>query len=407
MGCTESQMLFDKPRSILEHYIIEDNSIGKGAFGAVRTAKHRITGEIVAVKSIPKTDLPSKAVHDAIKEAKLMKSMEHPNIVRCIDFFNDRDQLHIVMEYLRGGNLVQKIIQRDSFDENQARDIIKAILSAINYCHERGIVHRDIKPDNLLLSSESHCETDVKLADFGLAVETKGDTCMIACGTPHYIAPEIVIGVRYGRAVDIWALGVTTYVLLCGKFPFNTDKGNETSLFKKIRNGTFTFSCSCWMNVSDDAKDLIRLMMTRSPTKRITAAQALAHPWMTKPSEGLCCRDLTENLIALKAHWKLYENRGKLYCTIPSASDGNDQEGDSKPREFKSVYITFDDSDAHREGATCALKKVVKVSSPACDAECMDAGACEADDCCGNTKGCPKDIKKDDGSPFCGSSACH
>jgi serine/threonine protein kinase len=309
MGGILSLIQIEK-HSIHDSYLVEGKKVGEGSYGAIRIARHRISGEIIAAKCIPRKIVRFKAVLDAIKEAKLMQRLDHPNIARCLSLFKDEDNIYIMMEYLSGGNLIDKIMHVKYFDENRARDVIKSILSAIGYCHERGIVHRDIKPDNILLENGPQGQMKVKLTDFGLAAKTKGDTCMVMCGSLPYLAPEIVIGARYGKAVDIWALGVTTYVILCGSFPFDSDDGTTESLFAKIHKSPVSFSSSnhaVWETVSSEAKDFIKRLLTKSPRKRITAAQALAHPWMTmtKPSEGLCCGDITmENLTAVQEDLK-------------------------------------------------------------------------------------------------------
>lgn len=191
-----------------------------------------------------------------------------------------------------GGELFQRIMAKEHYSEKDARDVVKSVLNGIKYCHDKGIVHRDLKPENLLLKSPDN-DHELKIADFGFA-STNGDFMKTQLGTPAYIAPEILGGKAYDKAVDMWSIGVITYITLGGYPPFQDN--NLRALFKKIRNGTYTFHPENWSAVSDEAKDFIRGLLCVQPDKRLTAEQALEHAWLQVDDESLSQRSLDSNL---------------------------------------------------------------------------------------------------------------
>lgn len=189
-------------------------------------------------------------------------------------------------------------MEHEYYDEQTAKREIKQIIAALQYCHSKGIVHRDLKPENLLYST-SGPEAVVKLADFGLAKICKEDQLMkTACGTPGYVAPEILSRKKYDEKVDVWSLGVITYILLCGFPPFYHN--NNAVLFKKIKRGDYDFPAPYWTNVSEEAKDFIRKILVVKPEKRLSLEKLLEHPWLTT--------DANSNLTAMLP--KLHEYNG-------------------------------------------------------------------------------------------------
>jgi len=209
-------------------------------------------------------------------EIDILGSIKHPNVVEMKAIFDTEDTLFIVMELMRGGELYEEIVRRKSFTEKDASHIHKQLLSALAYLHERGIVHRDLKLENLLLKKDGSLE--IKLADFGLSKLYSGKALQTACGTPFYVAPDILLGTGYGPAVDMWAAGILLYVLLSGRLPFAAD--TDAELFKLIIDGDLIWKSPQFDTVSDEAKDLISKLIVVDPDDRYTAKQALDHPWI-------------------------------------------------------------------------------------------------------------------------------
>uniref|UniRef100_A0AAV1U1P8 Protein kinase domain-containing protein n=1 Tax=Peronospora matthiolae TaxID=2874970 RepID=A0AAV1U1P8_9STRA len=267
------------PNSFEEQYAL-GKVIGSGTFSVVRTAVHKPTTQRYAIKCIKRDGLVAEDIEALTTEVAILKQMNHPNIMILHDFFVEDTFYYLVTEFMEGGELFDRIVEKSYYNEREARDLVKLLLEAIKYCHDANIVHRDLKPENLLLTSKDD-DASIKLADFGFAkrVELNSEGLVTACGTPGYVAPEILEGKSYGKTVDIWSIGVITYILLCGYPPFHDD--NHNALFKKIKSGKFEFDAPYWDHVSDDAKDLISEMLVVNPEKRATVDQLLAHRWVT------------------------------------------------------------------------------------------------------------------------------
>jgi len=207
---------------------------------------------------------------------------------------------YLVTEIMEGGELFDRIVEKEYYNEREARDLVQLLIEAMAYIHDNNVVHRDLKPENLLLTDKTD-NASIKIADFGFAKRLDFDndnSLNTACGTPGYVAPEILERQRYGKAVDMWSIGVITYILLCGYPPFHDQ--HQAQLFRKIRKGEFEFDSPYWDDVSDEARDLISKMLTVNPTKRISAFQALEHPWILGDSETLGARNLAGTLVELK-----------------------------------------------------------------------------------------------------------
>ena len=230
---------------------------------------------------------------------EILRIMNHPNIVRLIDFYDEPSQYLIAMEYLEGGELFDRIVKKAYYNEKEARDLAQIFLSAVKYMHDRNVVHRDLKPENLLLKSQSD-DADVKIADFGFATIAEADSLTEQCGTPGYVAPEILGHKKYGKAVDMWSVGVITYILLGGYPPFHDD--NQRQLFKKIQAAKYEFHPDFWGGVSDEAKDLISKLLVLDVSARLTVDQALSHAWIRKSDQELAERNLEVNLTELKKY---------------------------------------------------------------------------------------------------------
>ncbi|CAH0474084.1 unnamed protein product [Peronospora belbahrii] len=266
---------------VTDFYIL-GNVIGSGSYSVVRESVQKSTKRKYAIKCMKRSEL-SKEDNEAIEaEVSILQQMNHPNIMTLEEFFIEPEYYYLVTEFISGGELFDRIVEKTFYTEKEARDLVKILIQAIQYCHAQNIVHRDLKPENLLLMSADD-DASIKLADFGFAkkVTTNNNSGLVTtCGTPGYVAPEILKGVSYGKPVDIWSIGVITYILLAGYPPFHDDA--QSILFKKIRNGKYYFDSPYWDNVSTDAKDFISKMLVVNPKDRATADELLQHKWITE-----------------------------------------------------------------------------------------------------------------------------
>jgi len=213
------------------------------------------------------------------REIDIMKQVEHENILKLIEIYEDDENVYIVMELVDGSELFDRIVDKGYYSEKSTVHIIKQILNAVKYLHEKGIAHRDLKPENLLCSGSGSRET-VKIADFGLSkIFSDNEDLVTSCGTPGYVAPEVLMCESYDKSVDMWGIGIITYILLAGYPPFYAE--NDTALFEKIMNAEYDFDDECWDDVSDLAKDFIQHLLVKDPQERFTAEQALQHAWIT------------------------------------------------------------------------------------------------------------------------------
>lgn len=251
--------------------------LGSGAFSVVHIATHRETRKQVAVKCIAKASLKPQDVHSLKQEVEVMSSLNHPNIVPLLDYFEENRYYYIVTPLCTGGELFYDLVKRKSYTEEDARVLMRKLASAIDYLHLRGIVHRDLKPENILLKTSAP-GAEVMIADFGFARPMNGSRRGTACGTPGYVAPEVVQGEPYGAEVDCWSLGVILFILLCGYPPF--PGANHATVLNKVVKAEYKFEAPYWDDVSDEAKDLVTELLAVDRTERLDASGILAHPWM-------------------------------------------------------------------------------------------------------------------------------
>ena len=250
--------------------------LGEGSYGQVKKVMHKRFKLERAMKIIKKSSVDQEEREEMLKEVSILKSIDHPNIIKIYDLYEDDSFLYFVIEYCSGGELFDRIQKISTFSEKQAAKYIKQLLSAIAYLHNRNIVHRDLKAENLLFENESE-NANLKLIDFGVSCEfLKGIKLKETLGTPYYIAPEVLLQ-NYDEKCDIWSCGVILYILLCGYPPFNGDDDNE--ILDCVKKGEFTFYDEDWEMISEGAKNLIRKMLTLNPKKRISAKEALADEW--------------------------------------------------------------------------------------------------------------------------------
>ncbi|XP_014205115.1 serine/threonine-protein kinase Chk2 isoform X2 [Copidosoma floridanum] len=267
-------------------------TLGAGACGEVKLCFSKSgldAGKKYAMKLISKIKMDATGHKNSFTDGKhtmnevdICKKLKHPCIIKIVDFFDSPSMVYIILELMEGGELFERIKKKNGLSEENAKFIFYQIVLAVNYLHENGITHRDLKPENILLSDDAD-ETQVKVSDFGLSKFVDSQTMMkTLCGTPMYVAPEILItGGKgsYSSKVDVWSLGVILYCCLSGLTPFRMHD-NNLSLYDQIKNGVYNFHSSKFFSVSSSAKDLIKKMMTVDPSKRISTTTILRHPWL-------------------------------------------------------------------------------------------------------------------------------
>uniref|UniRef100_A0A8C4MYM7 calcium/calmodulin-dependent protein kinase n=1 Tax=Equus asinus asinus TaxID=83772 RepID=A0A8C4MYM7_EQUAS len=257
--------------------------LGKGAFSVVRRCVKKTSTQEYAAKIINTKKLSARDHQKLEREARICRLLKHPNIVRLHDSISEEGFHYLVFDLVTGGELFEDIVAREYYSEADASHCIHQILESVNHIHQHDIVHRDLKPENLLLASK--CKgAAVKLADFGLAIEVQGEqqAWFGFAGTPGYLSPEVLRKDPYGKPVDIWACGVILYILLVGYPPFWDE--DQHKLYQQIKAGAYDFPSPEWDTVTPEAKNLINQMLTINPAKRITADQALKHPWVCQRS---------------------------------------------------------------------------------------------------------------------------
>lgn len=280
-------------------------TLGTGGFAIVKLAVEKESGaefacKIMALPGAGETPGENENTReDIFKEIDILCGMNHENVVYLKEYFEEGNKVYLITELVTGGELLDAVLQRGTYSETEARSCFMQLLSGIEYLHSKNVVHRDLKLENLLLASPDDI-TKVKIADFGLAKKAI-EAMSTVCGTPQYVAPEVIQGIpglEYGPGVDMWSAGVVLYILLGGYPPFWSE--SEPALFEQIRKGQFNFDDPVWTNVSNSAKDLIRQLLDTDPTRRLTAKDALAHPWLTStlPSSRLTATQ--QNLSALR-----------------------------------------------------------------------------------------------------------
>uniref|UniRef100_A0A673LRP5 calcium/calmodulin-dependent protein kinase n=1 Tax=Sinocyclocheilus rhinocerous TaxID=307959 RepID=A0A673LRP5_9TELE len=326
-----------------EYQLFEE--LGKGAFSVVRRCLKVLSGQEYAAKIINTKKLSTRDHQKLDREARICRLLKHSNIVRLHDSISEEGHHYLIFDLVTGGELFEDIVAREYYSEADASHCIQQILEAVLHCHQMGVVHRDLKPENLLLASKSKGAA-VKLADFGLAIEVEGEqqAWFGFAGTPGYLSPEVLRKDPYGKAVDLWACGVILYILLVGYPPFWDE--DQHRLYQQIKAGAYDFPSPEWDTVTPEAKDLINKMLTINPSKRITAAEALKHPWISHRSTVASCMHRQETVECLKKFNARRKLKVSLYTVVRSSSESSEststtiEDEDTRVRKQEIIKVT-------------------------------------------------------------------
>ncbi|KAI5068048.1 hypothetical protein GOP47_0017043 [Adiantum capillus-veneris] len=277
--------VLNRPMEDVRAHYSMGRELGRGQFGVTHLCTHKVTGELLACKSISKRKLTNKDdIEDVRREVQIMHHLTgQPNIVELKGAYEDKYSVHLVMELCAGGELFDRIISKGKYTERAAASLFRTVVQVIQTCHSLGVMHRDLKPENFLFLSKDE-ESPLKTTDFGLSVFFKpGETFRDIVGSAYYVAPE-VLRRNYGPEVDLWSAGVLLYILLSGVPPFWAE--SEQDIFKEILEGNVDLSSDPWPSISSGAKDLVRKMLKKDVKERLTIQAVLNHPWLRVDGEA-------------------------------------------------------------------------------------------------------------------------
>jgi len=290
--------------------------LGEGSFGEVWLVKHNILGKEFAMKIIDKT--PYSNTSQIINEINILKTLDHPNILKVLEFHLTADKFYIITDYCKEGELFHEIDKRTKFSERETSFILYQILQAVRYIHKMRVVHRDIKPENIMIMGrEPNGLLHVKLIDFGTAkLFSEGNKHKALVGSSYYIAPEVIRG-KYDESCDLWSVGVIMYIMLTGTPPFNGDDDDE--ILKAVSIGKYDTNLDSYKALTPNAKDLLTKLLKFNPTQRITAAEALSHPWFNTSEFEQVYRVNTINVNAAKnmiTNLEYYRSDNIIKCAV-------------------------------------------------------------------------------------------
>ncbi|XP_050183812.1 death-associated protein kinase 2-like isoform X2 [Myiozetetes cayanensis] len=354
-GAAESEGLEATPSPSVEDLYELLEKLGSGHFGVVRRCRQRGTGTFYAAKFVKtrrcwgsRLGLERAQVE---REVAILRQLNHPNIMRLHDLFASRAEVVLVLELIGGGELFDFIAEKEMLSEEEAIEFLGQILRGVEYLHARLIAHFDLKPENIMLQERDVPKPQIKIIDFGLAQQLEeGVTFKSLCGTPQYIAPEVINYEPLSAATDMWSIGVITYILLSGLSPFQGETDAET--LSNVVAGAYGFEEHCFSQTSEMAKDFIRQLLVKEPEQRMTAAECLAHPWI-KPLSRKQVLNRSRSSINMRnfrkfnarRKWKLSYNmvsacnrlcRTRLLCGLRKEDEElrcceSDQEEESSP----------------------------------------------------------------------------
>eukprot|EP00742_Colponemidia_sp_Colp-10_P000181 GILJ01000202.1.p1 GENE.GILJ01000202.1~~GILJ01000202.1.p1 ORF type:complete len:469 (+),score=93.72 GILJ01000202.1:43-1449(+) len=326
------QFITSNRGTLSDEYTFEKKELGSGTYGTVQLGIHKATGSKRAIKTIPKGRV--KNIDRFQNEIEILKSLDHPNIIKLYETFEDSRNVYLVMELCTGGELFDRIIAKGHFTERDAAILMKQILSATVYCHRHNICHRDLKPENFLFQTPAD-DSNLKIIDFGLSRIFNEQTVMTTkAGTPYYVAPQVLEG-RYDTACDCWSVGVILYILLCGYPPFYGD--NDAQILERVRRGQYSFSGREWDSVSESAKDLIRHLLKLNPAERYTAEQAYQHPWIVNAAGGPAVNPISVETLNAMKNFRANEKLKRAALTLIAA-----QASESEILELRNIFLALD-----------------------------------------------------------------
>jgi len=333
-GINTAAFILDNRGKITDFYDIDKKKLGEGSYGAVCKARHKVTQAVRAVKSISKAQM--KNLERFHQEIAIMKMMDHPNICKLFESFEDVRSLYLVMELCTGGELFDRIIEVGHFTEVQAAITMQHMFRAIYYMHQSHVCHRDLKPENFLFTTKEPIDrSTLKVIDFGLACKfSPGQVLTTKAGTPYYVAPQVLLG-KYDQSSDLWSLGVIMYVLLCGYPPFHGE--TDTDVLAKVRLGNFSFPTSDWKKVSEDAKQLIRFLLRMNPRDRYTAEQALNHIWVVNKAPKAENVELNSSIVDNLRGFRSQNKLKKAALHVIAA-----QLGESQIKALRDTFMMLD-----------------------------------------------------------------
>jgi len=330
----KEKFIFERTEKITDYYDSDAKNLGAGSYGSVSKAQRKATGQQVAIKKITKKDV--KNIPRFKLEIRIMKILDHPNIIKLYEHFEDHKNIYLVMELCTGGELFDRIIEENKMSEKHAAIIMRQMLRAINYMHGSNVMHRDLKPENFLFRSKDPVEkTDLKIIDFGLSCEFEpGQMVKTRAGTPYYVAPQVLQG-EYDQACDLWSCGVMLYIILVGYPPFYAEKDED--VLKKVSAGAFSFRADDWRDISHDAKDLIKKLLKKTVKDRINASEALDHRWIKDTAPAAPAANVSRSVLQnLKAFRSMHKMKKAALHVIAH------QLGDEAIKELRDLFTSLD-----------------------------------------------------------------
>lgn len=336
-GHRKSNFVLRREGTVQSRYEMDESGdkskLGEGAFGFVRSATHKTFKTEVAVKMVSKAHL--KNTERFRQEIAIMKNLDHPNIIKLYETYEDKAQIHLVMEKCEGGDLFDRIIKEKTFKETDSAHLVQQVLRAVYYMHENGVCHRDLKPENFLFLDDSDIEdSTIKVIDFGLSTPfEKGQTMTTMVGTPFYVAPQVLSG-SYDEKCDLWSVGVIMYVLLCGYPPFNGK--NEHEITSKVRVGQYSFNPEYWDGISNECKDLIRKLLKFKPVERYSAADALHDSWVEEKAPSSTVQISSRMIDKLRAFRNLNRFQKLAASVVAQTMDS------TNVKKLRDIFVSLD-----------------------------------------------------------------
>ncbi|XP_045340359.1 serine/threonine-protein kinase 33 isoform X1 [Leopardus geoffroyi] len=352
--------------------------LGQGSFGMVFEATDKETETKWAIKKVNKDKAGSSAVKLLEREVNILKSVKHEHIIHLEQVFETPKKMYLVMELCEDGELKEILDRKGHFSENETRWIIQSLASAIAYLHNKDIVHRDLKLENIMVKSSftddnNEMNLNIKVTDFGLAVKKQGRSeamLQTTCGTPIYMAPEVINAHDYSQQCDIWSIGVIMYILLCGEPPFLAS--SEEKLFELIRKGELHFEDPIWDSISDCAKSVLKQLMKVDPAHRITAKELLDNQWITG---NILSSARPTNVLEMMKQWKNNPESDEEDTTHPEENWSIQEKlkGYQPSRPSGNVQNTSSTSDEEEEKQSTAYAKKFPVTSKKENADNSDS----------------------------------